>query len=207
MASPIQWTWFWVNSRSWWWTGRPGVLWSMGLQRVRHHWVTELNCIYIKLPQCTLKILQFCQLYLDRTMFFQKVIFQRMSFGNSLSFWLRANLNMKEINMCSEQTFQSWLYNFFFDCTTFKISHPICNIKYTKKKRVRDFLEISLENLWPCYASWMERFGIGRGEADELVTPSAQAYLGYFHWDYLKVWSMFIAIQHPETWFFHMPEN
>ena len=36
MASPTQWTWVWVNSRSWWWTGRPGVLWFMGSQRVGH---------------------------------------------------------------------------------------------------------------------------------------------------------------------------
>ena len=43
MASLTQWTWVWVNSRSWWWTGRPGVLWFMGLQRVRHDWATELN--------------------------------------------------------------------------------------------------------------------------------------------------------------------
>ena len=43
MASPTQWTWVWVNSRSWWWTARPGVLQSMGSQRVRHDWVTELN--------------------------------------------------------------------------------------------------------------------------------------------------------------------
>ena len=43
MASPIQWTWIWVNSRSWWWIGRPDVLQSMGLQRVRHDWATELN--------------------------------------------------------------------------------------------------------------------------------------------------------------------
>ena len=38
-----QWTWVWVNSRSWWWTGRPSVLWFIGLQRVGHDWVTELN--------------------------------------------------------------------------------------------------------------------------------------------------------------------
>ena len=37
------WTWVWMNSGSWWWTGRPGVLQSMGLQRVGHNWVTELN--------------------------------------------------------------------------------------------------------------------------------------------------------------------
>ena len=36
-------TWVWVNSRSWWWTGRPGVLQFMGSQRVRHDWATELN--------------------------------------------------------------------------------------------------------------------------------------------------------------------
>ena len=43
MASPTQWTWVWVNSGSWWWTGRPGVLRSMGSQRVGHDWATELN--------------------------------------------------------------------------------------------------------------------------------------------------------------------
>ena len=42
-ASPSQWTWVWVNSGSWWWTGRPGVLQSMGSQRVKHDWLTELN--------------------------------------------------------------------------------------------------------------------------------------------------------------------
>ena len=43
MASPTQWTWVWVSSRSWWWTGKPGVLQSMGLQRAGHNWATELN--------------------------------------------------------------------------------------------------------------------------------------------------------------------
>ena len=45
MASPTGWTWVWASSGSWWWTGRPGVLQSMGLQRVRHNWPTELNWI------------------------------------------------------------------------------------------------------------------------------------------------------------------
>ena len=43
MASLTRWTWVWVNSGSWWWTGRPGVLWFMGSQRVGHDWATELN--------------------------------------------------------------------------------------------------------------------------------------------------------------------
>ena len=43
MASMTRWTWVWVNSGSWWWTGRPGVLQFMGSQRVGHDWATELK--------------------------------------------------------------------------------------------------------------------------------------------------------------------
>ena len=43
MASQTQCTWVWVDSRRWWWTGRPGMLWFMGSQRVGHDWATELN--------------------------------------------------------------------------------------------------------------------------------------------------------------------
>ena len=43
MASLTRWTWVWVNSRSWWWTGGPGMLRFMGWQTVRHDWVAELN--------------------------------------------------------------------------------------------------------------------------------------------------------------------
>ena len=49
MASPTRWTWVWINSRSWWWTGRPGMLWFMGSQRIRHDWATELNWLFPKL--------------------------------------------------------------------------------------------------------------------------------------------------------------
>ena len=43
MASPTLWTWVWVDSGSWWWTGRPGIWWFMGSQRVGHDRTTELN--------------------------------------------------------------------------------------------------------------------------------------------------------------------
>ena len=45
MASPNWWIWVWASFGSWWWTGKPGVLQSMGLQRIRHNWATELNCL------------------------------------------------------------------------------------------------------------------------------------------------------------------
>ena len=45
MASLTRWMWVWVNSGIWWWTGRPGVLRFIGLQRDRHDWATELNWV------------------------------------------------------------------------------------------------------------------------------------------------------------------
>ena len=53
MASPTRWTWVWVNSGSWWWTGRPRVLWFMWLQRVGHDWVTELNWCWHLMRTCS----------------------------------------------------------------------------------------------------------------------------------------------------------
>ena len=47
VASPTQWTWAWVSSGHWWWTGKPGMLQSMGSQRVGLDWVTELNSLLV----------------------------------------------------------------------------------------------------------------------------------------------------------------
>ena len=46
MTSPTWWTWVWASSGSWWWTGKPGMLQSMGSQRVGHDWVTELSHLF-----------------------------------------------------------------------------------------------------------------------------------------------------------------
>ena len=55
MASPTQWTWAWVSSGSWWWTGRPGVLQCMWSQRMGHNSVTELNQNLVKNSEQTRK--------------------------------------------------------------------------------------------------------------------------------------------------------
>ena len=51
MTEDVPWwldrTWVWVSSGSWWWTGKPGMLLSMGLQRVGHDWASELNWTYV----------------------------------------------------------------------------------------------------------------------------------------------------------------
>ena len=56
MASLTRWTWVWVNYRSWWWTGRPGMLRFIGLQRVGYDWVTELNWTFqVPMQYCSLQ--------------------------------------------------------------------------------------------------------------------------------------------------------
>ena len=67
MASPTQWIWVWVNSGNWWWTGRPGMLWFMGSQRVRHDWVTELNwTFYHQKRTGKLGNIRFLMLHMDK---------------------------------------------------------------------------------------------------------------------------------------------
>ena len=55
MASLTRWTWVWVSSGSWWWTGSPGVLQSVGSQRLGHGWETELNWTESSL-ECTMPV-------------------------------------------------------------------------------------------------------------------------------------------------------
>ena len=54
-VSPMQWTWVCVGSGSWWWTGKSGVLQSIGSQRVGHNWVTELNWTRIPSTGCSVE--------------------------------------------------------------------------------------------------------------------------------------------------------
>ena len=58
------WMWVWVNSGSWWWTGRPGVLQFMGSQRVRHNWATELNWMINDIKHPFRHLLTICVSYL-----------------------------------------------------------------------------------------------------------------------------------------------
>ena len=69
MASPTQWTWVWVNSGSWWWTGRPVMLQSMGSQRVRHEWATELNWT-CQVYKNIIKLLGYSPTYCQQIQFF-----------------------------------------------------------------------------------------------------------------------------------------
>ena len=62
MASLTQWTWVWVNSGNWWWTGRPDVLQSMRSQRVGHSWATELNW-YFYIIMCCLSYMQMLKFF------------------------------------------------------------------------------------------------------------------------------------------------
>ena len=84
MASATQWTWVWVNSGNWWWTGRAGVLQFMGLQRVGHNWATELNwfkLVYLSfspLPFTSLLFIAICKASSDSHFAFLHFFFLRM---------------------------------------------------------------------------------------------------------------------------------
>ena len=93
MASLTQWTWVWVSSRSWWWTGRPGMLQSMGSQRVGHDWVTELNwtlselgkglnCVYVQPDNMKVSIASWLLLIQQwwKILFIFSITLRRMSF-------------------------------------------------------------------------------------------------------------------------------
>ena len=83
MASLTQWTCIWVNSERWWWTGRPGMLDSTGLQRVRRHWVTELiwtDRLYKD------------WIYRDKTLIFKNILFYK-EFQKKDEMWVEALSN------------------------------------------------------------------------------------------------------------------
>ena len=84
MVSPTQWTWVWVNSGSWWWTGRPGVLRFMGSQRVGHDWATELTWLQVNHERAELmkntkvvrEVIKFREEYLkENTLFLYRTLY------------------------------------------------------------------------------------------------------------------------------------
>ena len=133
MVSLTRWTWVCTSSRSWWWTGRPGVLQSMGSQRVRHNWATELNWMFCSiLPSWWFKtqlILLFLFQELPLATFLGRSAGDKFSislllkmFLISLSFWMKVlpNTEFWVDNFClwiSEKyvTYSSGLQSFWWE--------------------------------------------------------------------------------------------
>ena len=88
MASPTRWACVWVDSRSWWWTGKPGMLWFMGSQRVGHDWATELNWTELKWGLNPKVILRWCIYNYLWGNVFQKRLLLFFSFHNKL-IWIQ----------------------------------------------------------------------------------------------------------------------
>ena len=94
MASPTQWTWVWMDSGSWWWTGRPGVLQFMGSQRVGHDWVTELNWTELKCINPPRKKKTFTQRHF---LFVHPLLVSVPHLANYLKGWKRVNLQFARL--------------------------------------------------------------------------------------------------------------
>ena len=74
MAALTQWAWVWANSRSWRWTGKPGVLQSIRLQRVRHRWATEQQQQRVDVEHSFLWLLTFYMSSLEKCPFRSSVL-------------------------------------------------------------------------------------------------------------------------------------
>ena len=98
MASLTWWTWLWVNSGSWWWTGRPGMLQFTGSQWVGHDWATEQNWTEkTVLKYIHILILRTCQYYLIRNRLSTDVILREDYSGLSgwtLKTWIQVNVSL-----------------------------------------------------------------------------------------------------------------
>ena len=83
MASPTQWTWIWASSGSWWWTGKPGVLQSIGSQRVGRDWATELKKGWVHvLLLCHLELISFlCSVCVKISFRFSEIISKSANAG------------------------------------------------------------------------------------------------------------------------------
>ena len=84
MASLTRWTWVWVNSGNWWWTGRPGMLRFMGSQRVRHDWVNDLNWTELKYNEKLFERYYFVSRYLQLYYWWFQWIFIFLYFNSIL---------------------------------------------------------------------------------------------------------------------------
>ena len=129
MVSPIQWTWVWVNSGSWWWTGRPGVLQSMGSQRVGHNWATELNStvqfIYIVIY---IYITINCYIYLTFVTF--KTYCRNL---NSSFTWVHDTLSFFKI-----------LLGYFSECPLHLLESCLPDQSYFNSMFIKDFFKVTI---------------------------------------------------------------
>jgi len=132
MASPTWWAWVWVSSRSWWWTGKPGLQQSMGSQGVRHDWATELNWTELRIqlnpPQSynSSGVFWFVSSRLPKKQESYLLCWARVK-RNGHGLWSQAQLNL----YCSSSTHclcGLWpltepLWAFFFNEADIKIPH------------------------------------------------------------------------------------
>ena len=99
IASPTWWTWVWASSRSSWWTGKPGVLQSMGLQRFGHNWATKLNWMVNHVVACVRFFFALHDWIILQCMYIHILFIHSPINGHLGRFYLSALVNNATVNM------------------------------------------------------------------------------------------------------------
>ena len=155
MVSPTQWTWVWVNSGSWWWTGRPGVLQFVGSQRAGHDWATELNWTEWSLPrfiksQGVMKwwypnsfLLHLARILLPRETFSHQL------FGYpEVNFYNNGRINTWFFSLCLPVfKTMSWFFQMVIKCSLFWMNS--CMWTHMKTNCHSHYYWCSSDNFWP----------------------------------------------------------
>ena len=141
MVSPTQWTWVWVSSSSWWWTGRPSMLWFMGSQRVGYDWVSELNWILFDHPQhMTLFIFSFSRNTLSLGFF-----------GTNIHSWFSSCISI------TSKSCPTWPLNistllksslFSFYVSSLNLTHALNCVSYISRKVFPTPICLNQSSLW-----------------------------------------------------------
>ena len=128
MASLTRWTWVWVNSGSWWWTGRPGMLWFMGSQRVGHNWATELN--WTESHFCLKKkshLTHVCSKWLQNSL--QRILLQNINKSSAFLPW-PPPLH-KQRGVCDLLCWKWWVVQFHYCRTSPSLEFVAANCEFS----------------------------------------------------------------------------
>ena len=118
MVSPIRWTWVWASVGSWWWKGKPGMLQSVGSQRVRHDWTPELNWTELNWTECkTIKQTVCYRFFVNSFYQVKNIYFYPLFTMRLLFFVLKIGISIEFYIIICWSSQDDWKFFSVFECS------------------------------------------------------------------------------------------